>query len=63
MGEKTFVLSPPTAFDFQGAVLFVEGVPPQIHHASCCGGYSGKDREQRQRVREKGEQREPLLPW
>lgn len=31
-----------TAFNFQGAVLFIERVSPQVHHASSSGGYSGK---------------------
>lgn len=34
-----------TAFNFQGAVLFVERVPPQVHHASSSGGYSAKKRQ------------------
>lgn len=25
-----------TTLNFQGAVLFVQRVPPQIHHAGCC---------------------------
>lgn len=31
-----------TALNLQGAVLFIEGVPSQVHHAGCCSGYSGK---------------------
>lgn len=26
-----------TAFNFQSAVLFIQWVPPQVHHASSCG--------------------------
>lgn len=32
-----------TAFNFQGAVLFVKRIPPQVHHASSSGGYSRKE--------------------
>lgn len=33
-----------TAFNFQGAVLFIQWVSSQIHHACCSGGDSGKYR-------------------
>lgn len=42
-----------TAFNFQGAVLFIQRVPPQVHHACSGGGYSvrmqDKDTEKTQR--------------
>lgn len=34
-----------TAFNFQGAVLFIKRVPPQVHHASSSGGYSDKKKD------------------
>lgn len=40
-GHRVFLLL--TAFNFQGAVLFVKRIPPQVHHASSSGGYSRKE--------------------
>lgn len=37
-----------TAFNFQGAVLFIKWVPPQVHHARCSGGYSVTKKGQKQ---------------
>lgn len=39
-----------TAFNFQGAVLFIKRVPPQVHHASSSGGYSKKKKEHNKRL-------------
>lgn len=36
-----------TALYFQGAVLFVQGVPPQVHHAGrCCGDSGSTEKEE-----------------
>ena len=32
-----------TTFNFQGAVLFIQWVPPQVHHTGSCGCDSRKE--------------------
>lgn len=32
-----------TTFNFQGAVLFIQWIPPQVHHAGSCGCNSRKE--------------------
>lgn len=43
--NKSFILHLLTAFNFQGAVLFIKRVPSQVHHASSSGGYSKKKKD------------------
>lgn len=48
-----------TALNLQSAVLFIEGVPSQVHHAGCCSGYSGeKDRKKNKEWIERKRERE-----
>lgn len=38
-----------TAFNFQGAVLFIQRVPPQVHHTSSSRCYSKKKTQKHNR--------------
>lgn len=43
VGPKGTLASLLTAFYLQSAVLFIQGIPPEIHHTRCCRSYPAKE--------------------
>lgn len=41
--QSSWILKKLTTFNFQGAVLFIQWVPPQVHHTGSCGCDSRKE--------------------
>lgn len=53
-----------TALDLQGAVLLVQRVAPQVHHAGCSGGDSARREKTREEASEReGSRRRSLLTF